>query len=396
VISFLRSNLVWILLSVLISLGLWVIVTFQQDPEVTDVLANVAVDVQNVPKTVLVQPDTTSVQLTVTAPKDVWPQLKADRFHAVVDAGKVSPGVQQLPVNVVSIDSRARIESWSPDTIALRVDPLRTKTVPVQVILQGTVPFGYDSSAATVTPTEVTVSGPQSSVDQVATAVIQVSLDGVIKPVDQTMKPLPEATSGATVDKVTVVPEAVVVSVPVVQKLLYKTLTVQPAEQGNVALGYAVVGITVDPTTVTLVGDPKTLNDLQFVSTRPVDVTNATGDREVTGELALPGTVALARSQTILVRVLVAAAQGTNTILVSPRIVNPGTGIAYTLSPSAINVTVSGPIPVLSRLTPDDITAVVDAHNATTGAQTVPVVVTVSPLVKQVSIQPTNLVITVK
>jgi hypothetical protein len=130
VISFLRSNLVWILLSVLISLGLWVIVTFQQDPEVTDVLANVAVDVQNVPKTVLVQPDTTSVQLTVTAPKDVWPQLKADRFHAVVDAGKVSPGVQQLPVNVVSIDSRARIESWSPDTIALRVDPLRTKTVP--------------------------------------------------------------------------------------------------------------------------------------------------------------------------------------------------------------------------------------------------------------------------
>jgi YbbR domain-containing protein len=396
VISFLRSNLVWILLSVLISLGLWIIVTFQQDPEVTDVLANVAIDVQNVPKTVLVQPDTTSVQLTVTAPKDVWPQLKADRFHAVVDASKVSPGVQQLPVDVVSIDSRARIESWSPDTIALRVDPLRMKTVPIQVILQGTVPFGYDSSAATVTPTEVTVSGPQSSLDQVVAAVIQVSLDGVTKPVDQEMKPLPEATSGATVDKVTVVPEQVVVSVPVEQKLLYKTLPLQPAMQGNVAYGFVVVGITVDPTTVTLVGDPTTLNDLQFVSTQPVDVTNATGDREVTGTLALPGTVALARSQTIVVRVLVAASQGTNTILVSPRIANPGTGVAYGLSPSAINVTVSGPIPVLSQLTPDAFTAVVDAHNATTGTQTVPVVVTVPPLVKQVSIQPAVVVITVQ
>ena len=62
------------------------------------------------------------------------------------------------------------------------------------------------------------------------------------------------------------VPEAVLVEVPIEQKLSYKTVPVEPKLQGTVGLGYQVVGVTIDPSTVTFVGDPKTLNQLQFVS----------------------------------------------------------------------------------------------------------------------------------
>src|SRR5262249_31160426 len=163
-----------------------------------------------------------------------------------------------------------------------------------------------------------------------------------------TFRPIPESTSGVKIDRVSMTPEAVVVQVPVEQKLSYKTLPVEAKLQGNVALGYQIVGILVDPVTVSLVGDPKTLNEMQTVSTNPVTIDGATSDLQQTTGLALPGTVALARSQSIVVRVLVAMADGSKTIQVSPIVANAMSGLSYSVAPGTVNVTVSGPIPVLS------------------------------------------------
>src|SRR6476660_4139738 len=136
-LSFLRGNLPWLLLSIMISAGLWVLVTVEVDPVVTNTISNIQVEVQDAPKTVLVQPAALAVEVTVSAPSDVWPQLKVDKFRAILDASKVVPGAQDLPVKIISLDPRARVESWNPEKIALRVDPLQSKLVPVQVIQLG-------------------------------------------------------------------------------------------------------------------------------------------------------------------------------------------------------------------------------------------------------------------
>ncbi len=396
-ISFLRRNLAWILLSLMLSIALWVVVTFQENPERVDVVSNVAITIQGKPNTVLVQPDVTAVQVEVSAPSDVWPLLRADRFRAVVDASKVSPGAQEVPVTVVSTDPRARVQSWDPQKITLRVDPVRSKAVPVQVVSQGAVPFGYEAGTIVVTPTEVTVSGPQSSVDQVAAVVVEVGLDGVTRTIDRTYRPVPETATGVPVDHVDIAPESVFVQVPVEQKLGYKTVPVQPNLQGNVALGYQLLGFLVDPDSVTLVGDPKTLNQLQVVSTQPINVDDLRSDREVTTDLALPGTVALKQAQSIVVRVRVAPIDGSKTVVVSPRIINGAPGVTYNVSPGAVNVTLTGPVPVLTTIGPDDVPVVVDVRGAITGTQSVATQVTTVPsLLHLVGIQPPTVVVTVK
>jgi YbbR domain-containing protein len=297
---------------------------------------------------------------------------------------------------VITSDSRARVEGSDPDQISLRVDPLKTKVVPVQVSTQGAVPFGFESGDAKVTPTEVTLSGPQSSVDQVTAAVVSVALEGTVATIDQTFKPIPESASGVKIDRVSLTPEAVVVQVPVEQKLSYKTLPVEAKLQGSVALGYQIVGILVDPVTVTLVGDPKTLNEMQTVSTSPVTIDGATSDLQITTGLALPGTVALARSQSIVVRVLIAMADGSKTIQVSPIVANAMSGLSYTVAPGTVNVTVSGPIPILSRLGPDDVPVTVDARGVVTGTQTLKADVKVPQVVKLENVQPASVAVTVK
>jgi YbbR domain-containing protein len=395
-LSFLRGNLAWIMLSLLLSAGLWVVVTFEVDPMITNSVGNVPIDIQGTPRTVLVLPSATSVEITVSAPTDVWPQLKVDKFRAVMDASKVIPGAQDLPVTIVSLDPRARVESWTPKNVTLRVDPLKSKVVPVQVISQGAVRDLYQSGTVRTTPGEVTVSGPQSSVDQVTAAVIEVSLDGLTSTVDKSFRPIPETDGGVHVDRVSIVPEAVLVEIPIEQKLSYKTVPVQPKLQGSVGLGYQVVGVTIDPSTVTLVGDPKTLNQLQFVTTQPVNVEGATSDREVTIDLALPSTVALDRSQSTVVRVLVTSMDGSKTIVVSPRITNGAPNVNYSVTPGAVNVTLTGPIPVLSHLGPDDVPVTIDAKGVITGTMSIRADVTVPALVHLESVQPPSVGLAVK
>ena len=396
-VSFLRSNLVWMLLSLLISTGLWVFVTFKEDPEVTNVLSNIPIAVQQTPTTMIVQSETQAVQVQVSAPSAVWAQLKPDNFRAVVDASKVTPGAQEVPVRIISSDPRVRVDSIDPATIFLKVDPLRSKSVPVLVIPSGTVPIGYQESApARVTPAVVTINGPQTVVDQVSSVTVNVSLDGVTKSIDQSFKPVPQGLADSDAARLTLNPAQVQVDVPVTQKLMYKTLPIQPVTSGNVALGYQEVGITVDPSTVTLVGDPQTLGQMTTVPTKPIDMSGVDGDRAYDAVLDLPGTVALDRSQSIVVRVLVSTLSGSKTMLVSPEVVNLAPNLNYQINPGAVNVTLTGPIPVLNRIQPGDVTATVDAAGITSGTQTINVQVKSPDLLKLASVQPQKVTLTVK
>ncbi len=387
-VPFLRSNVIWMLLSLVISTGLWVFVTFNQDPEVSNSINGVPIQIVGAPKNLVVQSETQTVSVMLSAPSDVWPQLRTDTLKATIDASKVTPGLQEVPVKLTSSDPRARVESVDPARVFLQVQPLESKQVPVNAKLTGTVAFGYESGPAKTTPTEVTVSGPQSSVDQVTAVQVAVSLDGLTAPIDRTYQPVAVNSAGNPVDKVTIDPDGVLVEVPIDQKIEYKTLPVEPTIVGNVALGYQEVGVTVDPQTVTLVGDPTTLQGMSTVPTQPISVTNATGDLSVNADLALPKTVALARSQTILVTVLISTINGSKTILVSPQVVNAAPTVAYAINPGAVSVTLTGPIPVLSRLQPNDLTVTVDAGGAVTGTERAKVQVVSPPLLTVTGVQP--------
>lgn len=395
--SFLRGNLVWILLSLFLSTALWVVVTFQQNPEVTNTLTGVPVEITAVPRTMFVQQETQSVQLTVSAPRDVWPQLTSSKFRVIADASTVTPGVDNVVPKVISTDPRARVEDVIPPEVALRVEKLLTKQVPVQVITHGNVPVGYTPGTPHATPSEVTLTGPETSVSQVQVAIVDVNLENVTKTIDQTAKAIPETNGGAQVDRVTVSPE-VLVEVPVEQRLAYKVVPIAPNLQGHVAAGYQLQTVTVDPVTVQLVGAPKVLDQMQSVSTQPISIEGLTADQDVSTTLALPGTVALASQQSIVVHLRIRETEGSVTFYVSPQLANRDPKLTYQFTPGAVNVTLAGPVSALTRLQPGDIQVVVDVKDLKAGTtQAVkPVVGGWSSSVRLVEVQPRTITVTVK
>src|SRR5439155_21594153 len=89
---------------------------------------------------------------------------------------RVGPGVQELPIDVKTIDSRARIVDVNPSKAIVRLEQIKKKDVPVRVAMRGELPAGYRAQAAKTTPDTVSVTGPATRVDPVAAAVADVDL----------------------------------------------------------------------------------------------------------------------------------------------------------------------------------------------------------------------------
>jgi YbbR domain-containing protein len=396
-ITFLRNNLAWMLLAVLLSVGLWLVVTLDQNPTESNWFPNVPVEVKNLPGAVLPRADVQPVRVQISAPHDAWTSgaLSAEKIKAVVDASTAGPGVTELPLSVTIADPRAIVEAVDPPKAVVRLEPVKKREVPIKTRVNGAVPLGYEAREPNVNPQTVTISGPQGPVEQVAYVVAEVSLEGARSSISQPVSLLPRSVAGDPVDKVDVSPERAVVEIQVAQEIAYKTVPVVPQVVGTVSFGYQIVGVMVDPVTTTVAGDPRPLGDMSYLQTRPVDVSNAVGDVALNAEPLLPPGVTLTRSQSFLVRVLVSPVEGSKTIEVAPQIKGAGER-QVSISPSAVQVTVSGPMPLLTQLKPQDIQVVVDVTGAATGTAKLQSAITVPSLIKLVGNEPRDIVVTIK
>ena len=396
-LNFLRNNLAWMVLALLLSVGLWLVVTLDQNPTESYWFPSIPVEVRNLPSGVLPRADVEPVRIRVSAARDVWraQTLSAEKIKAVADASTAGPGVTELPLSVTIGDVRAKIEEVDPPKVVVRLEPIKKREVPIRIRVSGSVPLGFEAMEAKVNPQTVIIAGPQGPVEQVAYALAEVSLDGARSSVNQPVSLSPRTEGGDVVEKVDVEPERAVVDVPIVQEIAYKTVPVVPQVVGTVSFGYQIVGVMVDPVTTTVAGDPRPLGEMSYLQTRPVDVSNAVGDVALTAEPLLPPGVTLTRSQSFLVRVLVSSVEGSKTIEVAPQIRGAGDR-QVSISPSAVQVTVSGPMPLLTQLRPHEIQVVVDVTDSEVGTSRVRPVITAPSLLKLVGNEPSDVTVTIK
>ncbi len=360
-VSFLRREIVWMLLSLALATALWAIVTNQQNPPYSDYFQSIPVRVKGAPSGLIVRDEIKPIRLKVTAPKDVWDHLTSASFEAFVDASKAGQGVQDVPVRVEALDSRVRIDEIQPSKVTLRLENLASKDVPVNINVIGSVPFGYTSKPPKVSPEQVTVSGPESQVATVSSARVEVHAEGATSTISQPFKPEALTSEKEAVKSVTIRPESVFVELPIEREITYKTVPVAPRITGMVAMGYQIVGVVVDPTTVTVVGDPKVLADQSYLPTKAVDTAGAKGDLTIVVEPDLPDGVTLVRKQNLVVRVFVSPLESSEVVTAAPTVKGLNGDLQAAVAPSAVKLTLYGPMPILSTIKPQDIKVEVDA-----------------------------------
>ena len=325
------------------------------------------------------------------------PQVTTASFTATVDlAGVVAvPGAPSvsLPVVVQSVDPAIQVIDFTPSRVAVRLDPLVTREVPVKVDM-GTVPPGLDVREPVVSQDPVTVSGPDSAVRTVAAALAEVRLDPSGIDVNETVGLQPVDAQGEVVGGVDVQPSTVRVTIQIGSQLSTKTLPVSPVVTGTPSPSVEITAVEVQPTLVTVEGDADALAGLVSIPTRPVAVSGATADVEATVGLDLPEGVAALDVDQVRVTITIRPRTGTRTFEAGVQIVNGGPDLTYRPAIDRVLLTVGGTLEALDAVDPARIAALLDVAGLGPGTTAVPVTAGLPAGVSLVAAAPPEVTVT--
>lgn len=371
----LASNIRTFALAFVLALAVWVSSVTAADPTEVQVFPR-PVQIEFVglaPNMVIVGNPTRQLTLTLRAPRSVWERLSAREgaVRAVVDLAGLEAGAHRMEVKIQIDERPVQIVSRSIDSIEITLEPFITRTLPVTVGVVGEVALGFQAGDMLLNPANVTVSGPQSLVERVESVVSTLNISGARETLKTTLNLRALTAAGQLVNGVTISPEIVALEMPISQQGGYRDLAVKVSTLGQVASGYRLTSISVFPPVVTLYSaDPELVARLPgFVETQPFDLTNARDDIEIRLALVLPEGVSLVGEQAVLVQAVISPILSSIT-LTNKRVevIGLGRNLTATISPDTVDVILTGPLPVLEALNPNDVRVVVDLTGLFAGA----------------------------
>ena len=366
-IHWLGANLRTFLWALAMGLAVWVAAVSSSDPdEVRPYSDPIPIEVIGQDTGLIITSEIPKqINLSLRAPGSVWEKLltESNEIRAILDLSGLSNGVHTLEIQIQIPIGPVRIISTTPQTVSVTLETLATRSFPVELNILGEPAIGYQAGQLTISPKDIVVSGPQSQVDRIKQVQASVSIAGTRESIDQPVALQPLDENGQVVSNVGLNPSEVSASLPVSQQGGYRDLAVKVLVNGQVASGYRLANISVFPPVVTIYsGDPALVNSLPGVlETQPLDLENANDEISTRLSINLPDGVSLVGEQTVLVRVNVTPIQSSLTL--SNKTIEivglPGSWFAQ-VAPDNLDVILSGPLPLLDTLTPQEVRVIID------------------------------------
>jgi YbbR domain-containing protein len=389
--------------AVVIALLFWVAIMQNATPSVISAEFDGRIAVErpdNVPSGYVLRGALGDVRVTLRGAPGLADRVALSELRATVDVNSLALGqVEPQDVRVVVTVAKDGVEviDVSPPTVSVRVERLTSRTLLVQPRFSNEPPAGTRAGEAAVVPTEVRVTGPESDVARIAAVLGTVRFGDGQTDIEAPGTPaIPVDAAGVPIDGLQVEPGVVTVKVPVLPTATTRTVPVVFTLRGVVTPGYWVVGVAMDPFAVTVRGEEQVLSTLDRIETLPIDVGDLSATRTLSVGLAVPAGVTLLRPTDITVTVSVQALAGTRVF--SSAIVVTGLLANQTAELDLINVAVlvSGPVPTLAGLPPEQVVASIDADGRGPGTYTFDVAVRVPSGVSVQTVQPTRVTLTIR
>jgi YbbR domain-containing protein len=308
--------------------------------------------------------DVKRVEIKVMTQSSNWKKLSADSFSAYIDLSGYDSGTHEVPVNVVSSVPDVQIVEKNPEKVLVTLEPLITKTVPVNKKIEGKAAPGMAVGSVVFLPELVEIKGAKTLVENTREVLAKINLNG--EETDFTRKIpliLPDDN-----DDIEIVPSETEANISIVKGSDIKSVGVKVNTTGNPKEGYFVSNIKLEPSVLDATGPIEVLNELKYLETLPVDVSNASSSISTEAMVKLPNGVILQGQSFSKVKVEIA---------ISPlevyRDISTGNfqalgGSNFDISffsPPAVTIKCFGPITILNGLKPSDVVINLNFSNKT-------------------------------
>jgi YbbR domain-containing protein len=354
-------------LALVLAIAVWVSAVTGADPdEVRPYPRSIPLEIVGQdPGLVVINSVPESINLTLRAPRSVWDKLStaANPVRAVVDFAGLSAGEHNLEVQVQVRVGPVQVISITPQTVSVNLQPLTTKIFPINLSIRGEVAIGYQTGAPEMDVTQIVLSGPSSLIAEVKHVQADLIIAGLRQDV-QTSLPLHAVNAGGgTIAGLALNPENVQIHLPITQQGGYRDIAVKVVVHGQVAGGYRLTNISVFPPILTVYSkQPSLVNELPgYVETEPLNLDGSSQDTDTHLGLNLPPGVSAVGEQTVQVRVGIAAIEGSLSLNdMKLEVIGMADGLSALISPETVDVILTGPLPLLDKLSAGDVKIVVD------------------------------------
>jgi YbbR domain-containing protein len=389
--------------AVVIAVVFWVAITQNATPQPVTVQfdGRIPVERPESPSGYVLRGTLGDVGVTLRGAPGVADRVALSELHATFDVkslslGQTDPQDARVTVTVDPAKDGVEVVDVSPPTVSVRVERLISRSLLVQPRFANEPPAGARAGDAAVSPTEVRVTGPETDIGRITAVLATVRFGDAQTDIETSTPAIPVDAAGVAIDGLQVEPAVVVVKVPVLPTATTRTVPVVFALRGVVAPGYWVVGVAMDPFAVTVRGDEQVLSTLDRIETLPIEIGDLSATRTLTVKLALPTGVTLLKPTDVSVTVTVQSLTGTRVFNTAIVVTGLAANQTADLDQTNAGVLLSGPVPVLASLPPEQVVASVDVGGRGPGTYTVDVAIRVPSGVSVQTVQPARVTVTIR
>ncbi len=179
-LNLLSENWILKVLSLAFALVLWFFVMGERKLEVG---YTVPLELKNTPPGMMVANEVPSlVDVRLSGPRTMLMNLSPKDISISVDLADLKPGLTSFKrlEERLNIPSGVKVTRLSPSFVDVKLERIKEKMVPVQVVFSGVPAEGFQVSAVQVNPDRVGVEGAESEIKDVAEVLTDpVDVDGV-------------------------------------------------------------------------------------------------------------------------------------------------------------------------------------------------------------------------
>ncbi|MEO3946751.1 CdaR family protein [Gorillibacterium sp. CAU 1737] len=393
--KFLQNNNVVKALAVLIAILLWLVVRFDSNStsaravnsERRETISNVVVNPvydESVYAIKSITPSEVAVELRWSDTSFRKPSFSDLRVEA--NLTNLTEGTHQVFLSTTGLKSYVDA-SISPPTVQVTLEKIQHKQLPVSIIPTGKPYDGYKAGTPIVKPARVSVSVPESLLNQVTEVRAEVSVEGAKDTVVKQVKLTMYDKDGKVVDG-EISPAVVDVEIPISSP--FKQMPLQLKLKGEPAAGFAIESVTQEPETVTVYAPQEVLNKLEFYEGLELDMSGVSSSQSLSLKVPLAEGVTKVIPEEIVATVKVVPAATRTLEGIPVAITGQSRDYTYNLpdGTAAISLTLVGAQAVLDRLQPQDISATVDLSSLGPGIHELPVMVNLPLYVKRQGADP--------
>lgn len=282
----LTDNLSLKICSFVFAVLLWLVVVNVDNPVKTKQFDNISVKLQNaniITEEGLVYEildSTGTVTVSVSAPRSYLELLSKDDIVAVADFNNIT-AANTINITYYSKRYNDRITNFkgSIESVKLNIEPKKMLQLVLNTKTVGEVEDGYVVGRVTTDQNQVRISGPESVVSQIKSAVIEVNVSGTTTDIAtyEDVKLYDAENNEITATSIVKNVDSVKVDVEI---LATKTVPIHYSVMGTPASGYRQTGeVTGVPSEITIAGSADALKNISQIEI-PSEALNINGKKE--------------------------------------------------------------------------------------------------------------------